>query len=65
MSAWRSWARTAPGSTRFGAVVAQMRDDEARHAQDAENAGGLPMPAPVQALMRGAAKVMTTLAYRI
>ena len=47
------------------AVVAQMRDDEARHAQDAENAGGLPMPAPVQALMRGAAKVMTTLAYRI
>lgn len=47
------------------AVVAQMRDDEARHAQDAENAGGLPMPVPVQALMRGAAKVMTTFAYRI
>ena len=47
------------------AIVAQMKDDEARHARDAQNAGAVRMPAPVRALMRGAAKVMTTVAHRI
>ncbi len=47
------------------AVVAQMKDDEARHAQEAHAAGAMAMPAPVRALMRAAAKVMTTVAYRI
>ena len=47
------------------AVVAQMKDDEARHAQEAQDAGAMPMPTPVKALMRAAAKVMTTVAYRI
>jgi ubiquinone biosynthesis monooxygenase Coq7 len=47
------------------AVVAQMKDDEARHAQQAQAAGAMAMPPPVRALMRAAAKVMTTVAYRI
>ena len=47
------------------AIVAQMKDDEARHAQDAQAAGAIAIPAPVKALMRLTAKVMTTVAYRI
>jgi ubiquinone biosynthesis monooxygenase Coq7 len=46
-------------------IVAQMMDDEARHAQDAAEAGALPLPWPVQALMKASAKVMTTTAHRI
>ncbi|MCU0955815.1 MAG: 2-polyprenyl-3-methyl-6-methoxy-1,4-benzoquinone monooxygenase [Hydrogenophaga sp.] len=47
------------------AIVAQMKTDEARHARDAERAGATELPAPVKLLMRGAAKVMTTVAHRI
>ena len=47
------------------AIVAQMKDDEARHAREAQAAGAMPMPAPVRVLMRGAAKLMTTVAHRI
>ena len=47
------------------AVVAQMRDDEARHADQALQAGGTEMPAPVRWLMRQSARVMTRLAYRL
>jgi 3-demethoxyubiquinol 3-hydroxylase len=42
-----------------------MQADEARHAVDAEKAGASALPSPVQGLMRMAAKVMTTVAYRI
>ncbi len=47
------------------AIVAQMKDDEARHAMEAQSAGALGLPPPVQSLMRAAAKVMTTVAHRI
>ena len=47
------------------AIVVQMKEDEARHAREAEVAGAAPMPAPVRGLMRAAAKVMTTVAHRI
>lgn len=47
------------------AIVAQMKEDEARHADDALHAGGAPLPAPVRGLMRLAARVMTTVAHRI
>ena len=47
------------------AVVAQMKDDEARHADQAASAGAAPMPAPVRWLMRAAAKVMTRTAHVI
>lgn len=47
------------------AIVVQMKEDEARHAQNAQDAGAMPLPAPIQGLMRLAAKVMTTVAHRI
>ncbi len=47
------------------AIVAQMKDDEAAHAHAAEDAGAQLLPAPVKALMRSAAKVMTMVAHRI
>ncbi len=47
------------------AIVAQMRDDEARHAADAQAAGALALPAPVKLLMRAAAKVMTATAHYV
>jgi 3-demethoxyubiquinol 3-hydroxylase len=47
------------------AIVAQMKADEARHADEAEHAGAAPLPAPVQGIMRAAAKVMTTVAHRL
>jgi ubiquinone biosynthesis monooxygenase Coq7 len=47
------------------AVVAQMKADEARHADEAQAAGAAPLPAPVRWLMRSAARVMTFTAHRI
>lgn len=57
--------RLPAGDHASRAIVAQMKDDEARHAQGAEDAGGLPLPAPVRLAMRLAAKVMTTTAHHI
>jgi ubiquinone biosynthesis monooxygenase Coq7 len=47
------------------AVVEQMRDDEARHGAMALAAGGIPLPLPVRGLMRVAADVMRSVAYRV
>ena len=47
------------------AIVAQMKDDEARHALEARRAGAQELPTPVKVLMSAAAKVMTTVAQRI
>lgn len=47
------------------AIVSQMRDDEAAHAEAALAAGGSRLPAPVRGLMRLAARVMTVTAHRI
>ena len=47
------------------AIVAQMHDDELRHATDAQDAGALDLPQPVKELMRAAAKVMTTVAHHV
>ena len=45
------------------AIVAQMRDDESRHADEAAKAGAAELPWPVRGLMRLTAKVMTTTAH--
>jgi ubiquinone biosynthesis monooxygenase Coq7 len=50
---------------RSRAIVRQMKDDEARHALAAQQAGAAALPAPVRWAMRAAAKVMTTTAYRV
>lgn len=47
------------------AIVDQMKREEAEHADAALAAGARPLPLPVQALMRAAAKVMTTIAHRV
>ena len=47
------------------AIVAQMKDDEARHAAEAQNSGAQTIPAPVAALMRASSKVMTVTAHYI
>lgn len=50
---------------RSRAVVEQMLEDEARHADMALNAGGYSFPAPVKGLMTLVSKVMTKTSYRI
>lgn len=57
--------RLPPADARSRAIVEVMKDDEARHADAAEAAGAVRLPLPVRWLMRGAAKVMTTTAYRV
>jgi len=55
--------RLPQGDHESRAIVAQMKDDEALHAREAEQAGALQLPEPVKALMRSAARVMTTTAH--
>lgn len=50
---------------RSRAIVGQMKHDEAAHAESAQALGAKSLPAPVRVLMRGSAKLMTTVAYRI
>ena len=57
--------RLPASDTRSRAIVAVMKDDERRHAEQALAAGARELPRPVRWLMRGAAKVMTTTAHRI
>lgn len=57
--------RLPRGDQASRAIVAQMKEDEARHAREAQHAGGVELPRPVQVLMRAAAKVMTTVAHRV
>ena len=47
------------------AIVEQMKQDEAGHAQTARTLGARELPLPVQGLMRGISRVMTTLASKI
>jgi ubiquinone biosynthesis monooxygenase Coq7 len=47
------------------AIVAQMAQAEADHGAAAAQLGGTELPQPVKLLMKAAAKVMTTVAYRI
>jgi 3-demethoxyubiquinol 3-hydroxylase len=48
---------------RTRAILEKMRDDEARHGNDATAAGGMTLPAPIQRLMTLTSKVMTKTAY--
>ena len=45
------------------AILAQMRADEAHHAESAQDLGGVPLPRPVQGLMGVVSKVMTRTAF--
>lgn len=54
-----------PQDVKSRAVVEQMLEDEARHADMALSAGGYNFPAPVKGLMTLVSKAMTKTAYRI
>lgn len=58
-------ARISEKDKKSLAIIEQMRADEARHADTAVDLGGRELPAPVKAVMKLAARVMTTLAYRV
>lgn len=47
------------------AVVAQMAEDEARHAEMAVENGAADLPAPVKEMMRRTARIMTTVSEKI
>lgn len=57
--------RLPAGDHASRAIVAQMKDDEVRHAVNAKELGAMDLPAPVKGLMAAVAKVMTTVAHRI
>ena len=56
--------RLPPADARSRAIVAAMRDDEARHGASARDAGASELPLPIRAVMRATAKLMTLTAYR-
>jgi len=56
--------RLPPADTASRAIVEQMRHEEAEHAEAALAAGAALLPPPIPALMRAAARVMTTVAHR-
>ena len=58
-------ARLPESDRRTRAVVETMRADEARHRETALRLGAAELPAPAREAMRLAAKVMTTVAYRV
>ena len=57
--------RLPPSDHASRAIVTQMKLDEARHAAQAVDAGASELPPPAKAMMRIAARVMTTVAHRI
>jgi ubiquinone biosynthesis monooxygenase Coq7 len=58
-------SRLPAGDHASRAIVAQMKDDEARHALNAQELGAMDLPSPIKGMMTAAAKVMTTVAHRI
>ena len=46
-------------------ILKVMKEDEARHADHAEQAGARVLPPPVPALMAGASNLMKAIAYRL
>lgn len=57
--------RLPEGDVASRAIVAQMKDDEVRHAETATDLGGASLPLPVRLAMRVAARVMTRTAHYV
>ena len=57
--------RLPDGDHSSRAIVARMKEEEARHAEEARDRGGIDLPRPVRGLMRMAAKVMTRTAHHL
>lgn len=54
-----------PADERSRAVLSQMQADEARHAEAAQQRGGIQLPFPLPKLMHLSSMLMKTVAYRI
>jgi ubiquinone biosynthesis monooxygenase Coq7 len=57
--------RLPSADARSRAILEQMKADEVGHAQAAVAAGGSDLPRPIRGLMKLAARVMTSTAYRL
>jgi len=57
--------RLPAGDHASRAIVRQMKEDEMRHAANAQSAGASELPLPLRWAMRAAAKIMTATAHRI
>lgn len=57
--------RLPPGDAHSRAILQTMQADEIAHGMSAKAAGGAELPAPVRALMRSTARIMTRTAYWI
>lgn len=54
-----------PADLRSRAILQVMKADEARHADNAQQAGARALPPPIPTLMATASKLMKTVAYRL
>jgi ubiquinone biosynthesis monooxygenase Coq7 len=54
-----------PEDARSRAILDQMKIDEARHAQMAEDSGAYALPKPVRGLMKLTADAMKAIAYKL
>lgn len=57
--------RLPEGDFTSRAIVNQMIEDESRHGAQARDAGAIELPWAIREAMQAAAKIMTTIAYRI
>jgi ubiquinone biosynthesis monooxygenase Coq7 len=57
--------RLPPEDERSRAILDQMKIDEAKHAQMAENSGAYDLPRPVRRLMKLTAGAMKAVAYKV
>ena len=57
--------RLPSGDERSRAILAALREDEARHGEEARQAGASVFPQPVRAAMGLASRVMTLTTYRL
>ncbi len=55
--------KLAPHDDKSRAVLTLMKEDEARHANMAQAAGGAELPLPVKGMMKLTSKIMTKTAY--
>lgn len=54
-----------PADARSRAILSAMKADEARHAEQAEEAGAHLLPQPIPRVMAAASKLMKAVAYRV
>jgi len=57
--------RLPAADARSRAIVSQMQADEARHGEEAAEAGAAALPEPAPRVMQALANVMRTIAYRL